>query len=61
MVETAFSTIKRMFGEFTLAIMSSNMVNAMMIKISCITCLEDHNTMNIMIPREWGIMQQSIN
>src|SRR4051812_28105628 len=39
MVETAFSSIKRMFGEHTSATKFQNMVKEMVMKGSCITCL----------------------
>ena len=42
MAETTFSSIKRMFGEYTSATRFQNMVKEMMIKVYCITCLEEY-------------------
>ena len=41
MTETAFSFIKRMFGEHIMATSLQNMVKEMILKISCTTYLED--------------------
>ena len=46
MVETAFSSIKRMFGEYASATRFQNMVKEMTMKDSCTTYLEELHKMN---------------
>jgi hypothetical protein len=49
MSETAFSSIKRMFGEYALATRFQNMVKEMMIKVSLYICSEEYKATRI----EW--------
>ena len=41
MAETVFSCIKRTYGEYVSTTKLQNMIKEMILKVSCITCLEE--------------------